>query len=183
MPYLDIRPDVQFSRIRPSPWLPHYMEWGFIRGTYNRSLYSDCSYILCLPHRLNPMNLQTLHFFFGFAFPSNAQAVLIYDSLLFSSHEPDPFTSAKCYPSLLLPAAHWLGFIVTMSQLTPHITSVLDFPLNGLYHFSTYNHSIGVYEVSLGKTIYLHHMPTLIHHTFRIHYFPYFYYAHCTGFP
>jgi hypothetical protein len=121
--------------------------------------------------------------FLWFCVSKQHKALLIYDLLVFSSYEPDPFTSAKCYPSLLLPASHRLGFIVTMSQLTPHITSVLGFPLNGLYHFSTYNHSIGFYEVSRGKTIYRHHMPTLIHHTFSIHYFPYFSYAHCTGFP
>jgi len=66
------------------------------------------------------------------------KALLIYDLLVFSSYEPDPFTSAQFYPSLLLPAFHRLGFIVTMGQLTPHATLVLGFPLDWVIPFCTY---------------------------------------------
>jgi len=83
---------------------------------------------------------------------------------MFSSHEPDSFTSTKFYPSMLLPASHRFGLIATMSQLTPHTTLVLGFPHNGLYP-SLPIFPIGLYEVSLGKTIYFHHMPTLVHYT------------------
>ena len=108
-----------------------------------------------------------------FRVPKQCQSLLIYDLLVFSSHEPDPFTSAKCYPSLLLPASHRLGLIATMGQLTPHTSLVLGLPLMG-YTVPYLSSQVGVHEVSLGKTICLHHMPTMLHHTSKHTSFSYF---------
>ena len=78
----------------------------------------------------------------------------------------------------------FLGFIATMSQLTPHTTLVLGFPTtNVVMPFSYLLPLVGLYEFSLGKTIYFHHMPTLIHHTSSMFHLPFISAACCTGFP
>ena len=63
--------------------------------------------------------------------------LLICDLQVFSSSEPDPFTSTKFYPLMLLPAYHRFSFIATMGQLISHTTSVLSFPTDVVIPFST----------------------------------------------
>jgi len=115
-------------------------------------------------------------------FQSTQIVLLICDLLVFRSYEPDPFTSAKFYPHQSVASSHWLGFIATMGQLTSRTTSVLSFPNQCWLYLSLPIFPVGLYETSLGKTIYFHHMPTLLHHTLNIRYFPILLVC-CIGFP
>jgi len=95
---------------------------------------------------------------------------IISNLLVIHSYEPGSFTIDHVFPSLLLPASHRHDVIATMSQLTSHITSVLWCFLitpDGYHHLFPYLFLslVGLYEISLGKTICFPYMPTLVHHT------------------
>jgi len=129
-----------------------------------------------LLHRLKPTNLQTQRL----AFPSNKTCC----------------QSTICQYSVLTnqTPSHQLSFTLyaitsaSLAQLHCYYESADSsynigtwFSPNGLYP-SLPIFPIGLHEFSLGKTIYFHHIPTLIHHTSNILHFPILSVC-CIGFP
>ena len=119
---------------------------------------------------LTKTNKSTNHF--GLRFQATKVANLRFASILVLTNQTPSLS--QVLSSSLLPAYHWLSFIATMSQLTPHTTLVLGFPTTVVMPFSYLLFQVGLYEFSLGKTIYFHHMPTLIHHTSSMLHLPFY---------